>query len=164
MKFKKNSIKLLDFSKFFPYGGKILLRGRRGLSAILIVFIQGKRRHLLCLLATNYSRKEAAPPPAPQICAYLRLCGKVKPPRAILLRKQRRRGKPNTKPIATVGFSLNSRNYHTAALAKKISKKDFLRRGAASVLSVVFGCAEPPAGGAPPRRRQFKKKFVTFFS
>ena len=25
----------------------------------------------------NHSRKEAAPPPAPHICAYLRFCGKV---------------------------------------------------------------------------------------
>ena len=37
---------------------------------------------------------------------------------------------------------LRSRNTHTAALAKKISQKDFLRRGAASVSGVLFGEAE----------------------
>ena len=89
-----------------------------------------------------------------------RLLRKSEPPRAILLRKQRRREKPNAEPTANVGFLFPSRDYHTAALAKKISKKDFLRRGAASVLSVVFGCAEPPAVRAPPRRCQFKKKFA----
>ena len=57
-----------------------------------------------------------------------------------------------------------SRHCRTAALAKKISQKDFLRRGAASVVSVGVGCAEPPAVCAPPRRRQFKKNFVNHFT
>ena len=39
-------------------------------------------------------------------------------------------------------FLLKSRNSHTAALAKKILQKDFLRRGAASVSGVLFGKAE----------------------
>ena len=42
----------------------------------------------------------------------------------------------------TRNFLLRSRNYHTAALAKKILQKDFLRRGAASVSGVLFGKAE----------------------
>ena len=42
----------------------------------------------------------------------------------------------------TRNFLLRSRNTHTAALAKKILQKDFLRRGAASVSGVLFGKAE----------------------
>ena len=42
----------------------------------------------------------------------------------------------------TRNFLLKSRNTHTAALAKKILQKDFLRRGAASVSGVLFGKAE----------------------
>ena len=65
----------------------------------------------------------------------------------------------NTRSAAGVsaGCLSKSRHFRTAALAKKISQKDFLRRGAASVLSAAFGAAEPPAGCAPPRRRQFGK-------
>ena len=133
------------------------------------LYREGKNSHRHGFAATppskreasyNHSRKQGFPAPAPHICAYLRLRGKSEGGDAILLRKQRRREKPNAEPTANVGFLFPSRDYHTAALAKKISKKDFLRRGAASVLSVVFGCAEPPAVRAPPRRCQFKKKFA----
>ena len=65
---------------------------------------------------------------------------------------------------APAGCLLKSRHCRTAALAKKISQKDFLRRGAASVLSAAFGAAEPPARCAPPRRRQFEKNFVKYLT
>ena len=67
------------------------------------------------------------------------------------------RGKAGNNNVPA-GCLLKSRHCNTAALAKKISQKDFLRRGAASVLSAAFGAAEPPAGCAPTRRCQFKKK------
>ena len=58
----------------------------------------------------------------------------------------------NTRSAAGVpaGCLSTSRHCNTAVFAKKILQKDFLRRGAASVLSVVFGYAESPAECAPP--------------
>ena len=58
----------------------------------------------------------------------------------------------NTRSAAGVpaGCLSKSRHCNTAVFAKKILQKDFLRRGAASVLSVVFGYAESPAECAPP--------------
>ena len=98
------------------------------------------------------------------ICRSRGFCGKSEPPRGYTVAIQRRREKPNAEPKANVGFLFPSRHCRTTALAKKISQKDFLRRGAASVLSAAFGAVEPPARCAPPRRRQFEKNFVNPFT
>ncbi len=54
----------------------------------------------------------------------------------------RDREKPRAKRKRPRGFSKNSRHCNPAARAKKISRKDFLRREAASALSAVFGLPE----------------------
>ena len=99
----------------------------------------------------------------PPVCRSRGLRRKSECGAAILLRL-RRREKPNAEPKANVGVLFPLRHCCTAALAKKISQKDFLRRGAASVLSAAFGAAEPPARCAPPRRRQFEKNFVKYLT
>ena len=71
----------------------------------------------------NHSRKEAAPPPAPHICAYLRFCERVRQ-RAPKCCHKRRRGKPRAEPTANVGFlfPLTTLSYHSTR------KKDFTER------------------------------------
>ncbi len=95
------------------------------------VIIRCKRRHLLCLLRLNLP--------------LTRLSGRCECGRTIIVSPY---GSPAEREVLSgtkcrvSNLLLRSRNTHTAALAKKISQKDFLRRGAASVSGVLFGEAE----------------------
>ena len=63
----------------------IITRASQIVFCAYLLKIRCKRRHCVMPACYKYSRKEATPPPAPCICAYLRLRGKREPPRAILL-------------------------------------------------------------------------------
>ena len=69
----------------------------------------------------NHSRKEGCLPPAPRICAYLRLWEKSEPPRVILLRKQRRREKTHCQAFMPCnGLSLNITTFSFISLKEKV--------------------------------------------
>ena len=144
--------------RHLPRGGRqVLPPPLRGIS----LGEGGKHSHRPCGAPPSW--REASTPSAP--AGHLPHRGRqVLPPsqlcRATLLAAPRQCGAEENRAQSqrrTLGFSSPSRHCRSTALAKKISQKDFLRRGAASVLSAAFGAVEPPARRAPPRRRQFGK-------
>ena len=77
-------------------------------------------------LAFNYVREQGFPALRNSICRSRSLCGKMKPPRAVLLPYSG--GEENrAQSVSDCGVFLNLTNNHTTTIAKKISQKDFLR-------------------------------------
>ena len=100
----------------------------------------------------NHSRKEGCLPPAPRICAYLRLWEKSEPPRAILLRKQRRREKTHCQafmPCNGLSLNLTTLSYRSAR-KKDFAERFFAKRSGERFKRTVL--YRTVANGAPPRR------------
>ncbi len=68
----------------------------------------------------NHSRKEAAPPPAPRICAYLRLWGKREGGDAILLLFIAAERKHAVSRRRARGLSLNLTTFFRVSSRKKV--------------------------------------------